>query len=97
MKSHEYTPDNTENAEQTEDERSLWESVAEVPFAGELGGDEALKLIRETMVPDETATEEEQQAMKEEQEEVDRRNETTKAPEGKEFEDYVESILNGKK
>lgn len=97
MKFHEYTPDNTENTGQPTNERNPWESLTEVPFAGDLGGDEYLKHIRETMVSDETATAEEQQVMKKAQEEADRRNETSKAPEGKDFENYVESILNGEK
>lgn len=96
MKSHEYAPDNMEKAEQTANERNPWESVIEVPFAGNLDEDENLSRVKESMVPDETATEEEQRTMAEEQKAADK-NAGTESPKGKEFEDYVDSILNQKK
>ena len=96
MRSHEYTTNNIENAEQAENEKNPWESVAEVPFAGGLDEDENLNRVKESMIPDETATEEEQRAMAEEQKAADK-NAGTESPKGKEFEDYVDSILNQRK
>ncbi len=95
MKSHEYTTNNIENAEQAENEKKPWESVAEVPFAGGVNEDGNLDRVRASMVLDETATEEEQRAMEETQETADK-NGSAESPKGKDFENYVDNILNRK-
>lgn len=93
MKLNESAPGNTENAERSVNENTPWDSLAEVPFGGGDGKDENAERIREQMAPDETATSKEQKSMQKEQEEADR-NMVTESPTGKDFENYVDGILN---
>lgn len=93
MRSYESTPENTEKTEQSVNKNTPWDSLAEVPFGGGDDKDEHAERVREQMVPNETATSKEQKSMQKEQEEADW-SMVTESPTGKDFENYVDGILN---
>lgn len=95
MKLNESAPGNTENAEQSVNENTPWDSLSGVSFSGGNDKDESTERVREQMIPDETTTLEEQADMQREQEEANR-NEVTERLMGKDFENYVGGILGEK-